>query len=111
VNLRQQVYNSLEQSREEARIREVRDIPVITVLETPRIPVIPEPRGSLFKMIAGGATATILGILFALVMNALSELKRDRSPAAQEFSQLVREATPALLRRGAPHATGTEPQR
>jgi uncharacterized protein involved in exopolysaccharide biosynthesis len=99
VQLRQSIYTTLEQNSEEARIREVRDIPVITVLEEPRLPVVPEPRRLLLKGIAGAALGTILGIWIALFGNALKSLTRDQSPAGIEFFRLAFEALPAFIRR------------
>ena len=54
VLLRQQVYTSLLQSLEEARIREIRDTPVITVLDAPRLPLLAQGRKTVIKAIAGG---------------------------------------------------------
>jgi uncharacterized protein involved in exopolysaccharide biosynthesis len=44
VNLRQQIYTSVAQAYEQARIEEVRDTPVITVVEAPMLPARPDPR-------------------------------------------------------------------
>jgi uncharacterized protein involved in exopolysaccharide biosynthesis len=61
VALRQQAYTTLLQSQEEARIREVRDMPVITMLEDPRLPIDPEPRKSAQKGVLGGLVGLMLG--------------------------------------------------
>lgn len=45
VTLRQQVVSNLAQQYEDARIREVRDTPVITVIDAPALPVLPDSRG------------------------------------------------------------------
>ena len=45
VQLQQQLYTTLSQSFEQAKIEEVRDTPVITVVEPPEAPVRPDPRG------------------------------------------------------------------
>lgn len=44
VDIRQQLYLSLNQSYQEARIAEVRSTPLITVVERPRPPVEPDPK-------------------------------------------------------------------
>ena len=44
VQFQQQLYTSLAQSFEQARIDEVRNTPVITVLEPPDLPASPDPR-------------------------------------------------------------------
>ncbi len=51
VVFRQQVFTGLAQQYEDARIREVRDTPVITVIEKPVLPVLPDPRGRLRLLI------------------------------------------------------------
>jgi len=54
VQLRLQVFTSLLMNREEAKIREVRDTAVITVLEAPGLPVVGEARKSVQKGVFGG---------------------------------------------------------
>jgi uncharacterized protein involved in exopolysaccharide biosynthesis len=101
VGLRQQLYTTLMQSREEARIREVRNTPVITVLEEPRLPVSGEPRGSVQKAILGTLGGGALGLLLAFITQGVSGAKRAPNNEAQEFFRLVEEATPRFLgRRG-----------
>jgi len=99
VALRQQVYTSLVQNREEARLREVRDTPVITVLEEPRLPVMGEGRKSLQKAILGGLAGGIFGVLIAFLARALAEARLAPSEEVQEFFQLVDDATPRFLKR------------
>ena len=99
VSLRQQVYVSLLQSREEARIREVRDTPVITVLEDPRLPVVGKPRNSLQKGILGGIAGVLIGVMIAFLLERVALARSAPTNAAQEFFALAREATPRLLRR------------
>lgn len=53
VALRQQIYASVAQAYEQARIEEVRDTPVITVVSPPEIPATPDPRGLVQKAILG----------------------------------------------------------
>lgn len=98
--LRQQMYSSLMQSRDDARIREVRDTPVITVLEDPRMPVLPDPRNVTLKGTLGALGGALLAILLAFVVEGVSRARRTPSEEAMEFSQLVEKATPRFLRRG-----------
>jgi len=100
VALRQQVYTTLVQNREEARIREVRDTPVITVLEDPRLPAVGEARGSAQKGVLGGLAGGVLGVLIALLAQGVGQARRAPSHEARQFFQLVEEATPRFLRRG-----------
>jgi uncharacterized protein involved in exopolysaccharide biosynthesis len=66
VTMRQQVYTSLAQSYEQSKIDEVRDLPVITVISEPEVPVLPDPRGLLKKglmaLVVGGAAGLALGM-------------------------------------------------
>jgi len=102
VALRQQLYAALLQSREEARIREVRDLPVITLLERPQIPLQPEARGTLRRGILGAVSALVFGML-ALVFSAVTrEALQGRSRAAREAAQALaefRSQLPRLSRR------------
>lgn len=100
VLLRQQVYTSLLQSQEEARIREVRDTPVITVLEGPLMPVVPESRKVVLKGMLGAVAGGVLGCLLALLAHGLVSARQRPGEEAREFFRLVDEATPRLLRRG-----------
>lgn len=67
VDMRQQVYTALAQAYEQARIEELRDSPVITVLEHPQLPIAADSRTSagktLFAAILGGGLAFLLGLL------------------------------------------------
>jgi hypothetical protein len=98
ITLRQQIYSSLVQSREEARLREVRDTPVITVLEDPRLPVLPQPRGALLKTLLGGIMGVMAGVIVAFVSHGLSLARREPGAEATEFFRLVGEVTPRFLR-------------
>lgn len=96
VELRQAVYTTVAQANEQARINEVRDTPVITVIDPPSLPSQPEGRGRT----KGGALALILGGLAGLVMAYGKEFAQHaRSEGhADELSSLARE-TVADLRR------------
>jgi uncharacterized protein involved in exopolysaccharide biosynthesis len=98
VSFRQQVYTSLVQSREEARIREVRDTPVITVIEGPRLAVLPESRGTVLKVLLGLVLGLVVGVVTAFLAHALSSARQEANPVANEFFRLVSEATPQFLK-------------
>lgn len=98
VGRRQQLYTSLLQNREEARIREVRDIPVITAIESPVLATLPEPRRSVFKGIMGALLGAAIGVLISLLSQTL-KLARESSGEANEFLRLLEDATPRFLRR------------
>jgi uncharacterized protein involved in exopolysaccharide biosynthesis len=85
VGLNQQVMTSLAQSYEEVRIREVRNTPVITVIEPPALPSSPDGRGRTVRAILG----LVLGAVFAVIASLTQEFSRRRQVAgdaeAKEF--------------------------
>jgi len=101
VSLRQAVYTSLMQNREEARIREVRDTPVLTILENPRLPASGKSRGTVFKALLGGLAAALLGALIAFGGDALVGLRTSDNAETRAFLEQLDEATPRFLRRNA----------
>jgi len=65
VDMRQQVQTSLAQAYEQAKIDEVRDTPVITVIEGPKAPVRPDSRRGLFNVVAGVLVGVLIGLVVA----------------------------------------------
>jgi uncharacterized protein involved in exopolysaccharide biosynthesis len=101
VQLRLQVYMTLLQSRDEARIREARDTPVITLLEEPRLPLTGEARRSILKAVIGGTVGGVIGVLLAILGAAVGRARQTRSEDARDFFTLIDELTPRFLRRAA----------
>lgn len=98
VTMRQQVVTSLIQSYEQARIEEVRDTPVITIVESPRAPVRPDSR----RLALRGLLAIMLGLVIGIFGSFSSELiQRSRKQDADEFEEFgtLKEATLKDLRR------------
>lgn len=100
VAVRQQVLMGLVQSREDAKIREVRDTPVISVLEEAKLPLQREARGTVRKAMLGGVAGGLFGVLAALVGFGMLRVRRTPSREAEEFLALIEENTPRFLRRG-----------
>ena len=63
VTRRQMVYNGLSQSFEQARLEEVRNTPVIAMVELPELPARPRPRGALLSALV--AFLAVVAVLFA----------------------------------------------
>ncbi len=99
ATLRQQIYTTLLQNREEARSREVRDTPVITILEEPRLPLNSESRKSAQRAILGGLAGGMIATLIAFAANGFAEAKRTPTRSLGESLSVVHEATPHFLRR------------
>lgn len=93
VDLAQQVYMTLAQNYEQARIEEVRNTPVITVIDSP-VGSAKRQRGLGKKTVIGFALGLVLGLGFALLAEQVGR-HRERSP--EEFADLV-----ARLRRLVP---------
>ncbi|MDH5759762.1 MAG: hypothetical protein OEZ65_09260 [Gemmatimonadota bacterium] len=70
VATRQQVYSGLVEAFEQARIQEVRNTPVITVLERPVVPARREPRGTVLKALLGLILGGMLGTAVVFVRHA-----------------------------------------
>jgi uncharacterized protein involved in exopolysaccharide biosynthesis len=92
VNTNDQVYTTLTQAFEQAKIEEVRDTPVLTIVDAPEFPVRPRPRGllkiGLFSLLAGMA----LGGTFAITKDLMA---RSRAGKREELLELaaLRDAT------------------
>lgn len=98
VQMRQQVYTTLAQGYEQAKIEEVRDTPVITVVEPPETPVRPDPRGIVRSTLVALIAGALLGALLAFMLAAL---ERERAVNAEEVLGVEAElrATVTDLRR------------
>lgn len=81
---RQQVVTALAQAYEEARISEVRDTPLITVVQSPTIPAIPDPRFLLFKTLL----VVIASAALILLLAYWRELARNQANDPQWSTQL-----------------------
>lgn len=99
VALKQQVFTSLTQSYEEVRIREVRDTPVITVIETPSVPTVPEPRGRLVRVLFGLIFGALFGAFIAFVSGAIARRRQEGDPEADEFINTIGEVKGKMLGR------------
>lgn len=72
VTTRQALVTTLTQAYEQARIDEVRNTPVITVLDSPEVPPNPDPRGLVTKIIF----SVLLGALTGFTLAWLRERRR-----------------------------------
>jgi uncharacterized protein involved in exopolysaccharide biosynthesis len=91
VRLREQVYSSLAQSFEQARIDEVRDTPVITVVEKPDLAVRPDSRQLVARGLAALVAGLVLGVLLALWRSRLRGDADASTTEAQQYQELRRE--------------------
>lgn len=90
VTVRQQLFLTLSQSYESAKIEEVRNTPVVTVLERPEGFVSKKPRRVVQKAVLALLLGVVLGVVVAFVRE-FGGRKRRSDGAYQEFSELRRE--------------------
>jgi uncharacterized protein involved in exopolysaccharide biosynthesis len=92
VRLRMEVYTALTQTYEQARIDEVRDTPVITVLENPVGASVPQARGTVTKGILSLFFGFGLAILIAVMRDRFHSARRANEAEYAEFVRLRSEA-------------------
>jgi uncharacterized protein involved in exopolysaccharide biosynthesis len=90
LSLQQQLFLTLSQAYEQAKIDEVRDTPVVTVIETPETPVRPEPRGTVRKTVLALIGGALLGMALAFAREVTRGGRDDESPEFAEFQALKR---------------------
>jgi uncharacterized protein involved in exopolysaccharide biosynthesis len=98
VSQAQALVTSLSQAYEQARMEEVRDTPVITVIEAPELPARPEPRRTGTKAIIGLVLGTVVGLLVALVRGYFAGLRGTDRSTYGAFEAERREALADLRR-------------
>ena len=89
VNLRQEVVSGLAQHYEDARIREVRDTPVITIIDRPALAAQPDAGGRLLILVGGTLAGVVLGLVAALLRDGW--LRRVASEADPSVNEVLRE--------------------
>lgn len=86
VSMKQQVVASLVQSYEQARIVEVRNTPVITLLDLPETPLEPDRKtGPVIRMIGVLFVSLLVGVTAALVAGFLERVRAEPPAPYLEF--------------------------
>lgn len=98
VTLHQQVLSTLSQAFEQARLEEVRDTPVLTIVERPSVPARPDSRGVPIKVVAAMMLVVVLGALFAIVSELSHRGFLEDSAEGEELSLLWADFTHGLSR-------------
>ena len=101
VNLREQVHNTLAQSFEQARIDEVRDTPVITIIDGPSDSLISNESNPILAGLMGIIGGGMLCWGIAIVVEYLSRQRAAASEEYVEFARLWRTTLPRLRSRRA----------
>ena len=76
VDMRQSLVTAMAQAFEQARIDEVRNTPVITVIDQPEPPALPDPRGRVLILALGLTLGVMAGFGLALVREFGERAKR-----------------------------------
>jgi uncharacterized protein involved in exopolysaccharide biosynthesis len=91
VEMRQSIYTALATSYEQAKIEEVRDLPVITVLAPPEVPLIPVSKSGVRKVIFALIMGLFIGAALAFAMAGLAASTRGHPNDVAEFDRLKEE--------------------
>ncbi len=84
VTRRQMVYNGLSQSFEQARLEEVRNTPVIAMVELPELPARPRPRGALLSALVAFLAVVAVLVAWYFVREVVRPRWRQRLMAIPE---------------------------
>lgn len=91
VNMRQELVTAMAQAYEQARVDEVRNIPVITVIDQPEPPALPNGRGRLRKLWLGLIMGIALGFGLAFILEFGERVKTEERRAYSEFLEVLKE--------------------
>lgn len=91
VTLHQQLYTSLSQSYQQAKIDEVRNTPVVTVVEPPEVPARPDSRDLLLKGVLALLIGTMISVFWAVCRELLVTSRERSSDDYNEFARLKEE--------------------
>jgi len=92
VGMRQEVVTAMAQAYEQARIDEVRNTAVVTVIDEPEVPALPEPRGRLMKLLLGAMLGTVAGFGIVFVVEYGERAGSEKNEEYGEFRTLLRDA-------------------
>lgn len=97
VDLQQQVYLTLSQGYEQARIDALRNTPVIGAVERPIVPARPDRRGTVIKGLLALILGTLAGVGLALARESMRATALQNPDGVSQFSRL-RQAAMSDLR-------------
>jgi uncharacterized protein involved in exopolysaccharide biosynthesis len=89
VNLQQGIVANLAGAYEDTRVREVRDTPVITVIEPAAVGMSPAPRRLALHAIIGAMFGAFAGVVFALLKEMIHRRRAAGDPHLEELLQLA----------------------
>ena len=99
--MRQELVTSLAQAVERARIEEVRNTPVMTSIESPRVPAVRDRKGRVLIVFLGIISGVMVGVFLAFLRNYSEEDRTKENPRLDELSSLWSEALRHPFKRSA----------
>lgn len=99
VNRLSQLYLSWMQALDQARTSEVRNTPVITMLEEPQMPMDPMPRGTLRIAILMAIAGGLAGLMLAILIEGMLAIRRSDNQEVRDFMLVARQSLPAFVQR------------
>lgn len=92
VDMRQELYSRMLEAYENARIEEVRNLPVLSIIEAPQLPIGPDARGGVRRTGIGLLIGFVLAVLIAFVRDRFARTRASGSDEVIEFAALKRDA-------------------
>lgn len=89
VQTRQSLYLTLRQAYEQARLQEIRNTPVISIIEGPVFPGAPDRRHLIRRGLLGLLLGTVLGFVIGLIQNALGRAAGEQQILAETVAVQV----------------------
>ena len=83
----QQVVTSLSTAYQQARLDAVRNTPVISIIDQPRVPAVGNARGTIRRTIVAGSAAAIFMLVLLLLWERFVVVKESSDPDLQEFME------------------------
>jgi uncharacterized protein involved in exopolysaccharide biosynthesis len=90
VSTKQQVYTSLSQDYEQARLNELRDTPLIITIDVPHPPSLPDPRGLMRNVILAFLVSAAFGVLIAVLAEYVDVIRNTESAELRELATVWR---------------------
>jgi uncharacterized protein involved in exopolysaccharide biosynthesis len=104
VQLKQEVLGTLSRSYEEARINEVRDTPVLTVIDRADVPARKSFPNRTLSVLVALLVGAVMGMGIAYLLEARRRVRPETRPDYRDFVVAVGEAREGLGMRRKPSA-------
>jgi uncharacterized protein involved in exopolysaccharide biosynthesis len=88
ITIAQQLYLTLAQQFDQARIESMRDTPLITIIDSPAGLVEPQPRQTALKALFAAFVGLLLVTIWGLLAEQISQSRVTGGPAYEEYQRL-----------------------